>query len=346
MKTRRSLGLVLLACLVFTLALLACSEDSDDDSTVDGDDSQSDGDDPSDDDDDEEDGDEEQADPDALELTVMTYNILCYFCDTVNYDPWEDRIGYHRETFVRHNPDLIGIQELFQLEDLDQLLEPNPEYEAIYYVDDGEGIFDTYTDAAIFYKKDRFDVVETGFYWLSDDPDTPFTGFSSEEEQGSRKASAFWRMVAWAVFTDRASGKDFYFSTTHFDNNTPHQEQSAPIALSYIQPYAERMPVVFVGDYNSKPDTIAYGLLTEGVEGSDFSLVNSFDLAEQWSVSSNLEPTPEYDPNDRIDHIFLQGPSDWTVSSWVVDMTSYGESGRYASDHFAMIATLRYALDE
>ena len=164
--------------------MISCSDDGSEEPSTDGDDASLDGDDNEDDD---SDGDAETTDQ-ALELTIMTYNILCYFCDNTNYDPWEDRIGYHRETFLRHHPDLIGVQELFQEEDLNQLLEPNPEYGALYYIDNGDGLFDTYTDAAIFYKKDRFDVVDNGFYWLSDDPETPFSGFASTEE-GTRKAS-------------------------------------------------------------------------------------------------------------------------------------------------------------
>lgn len=272
-------------------------------------------------------------------LKVMTYNILCFFCDAT-YDPWEDRVGYITDTFERYNPDLIGTQELFGYDDLNDILQANKDYDAFYYIDDGTGIFTEYPDSAIFYKRDRFEIVESGVYWLSNDPDTPWTGFGDSETTEKIKASAFWRLVVWAVFNDKESGKDFYFSSTHYDNNIPHQAQSAPISLEYIESYAEKMPVIFVGDFNSRPDTEAYAILTEGVDGEGFSITNSFDIAEKWSAASNEEPAPEYDPSHRIDHIFIAGQAQWEVKDWVVDMYVYGESNLPPSDHYPMYSEL------
>jgi len=274
-------------------------------------------------------------------LRVMTYNILCFFCDGVNYDPWEDRVDYITDTFNRYDPDVFGTQELFGFDDLNDLLIANPDYDAYYYIEQTSGMLPEYPDAAIFYKKERLEIVESGVYWLGENPDEPWSGFADEETAKS-KGSAFPRLVAWAVFNDKLSGKEFYFSATHYDNNTPHQAWSAPISLGKIQPYAEKMPIVFLGDFNSKTDTEAYTILTNGVDGEGFSLENTFDLAEEWSAASNQDPAPEYDTTDRIDHIFVAGKANWTVKNWVVDMYVYGDLDRYPSDHFAMFADLEW----
>jgi mRNA deadenylase 3'-5' endonuclease subunit Ccr4 len=60
-------------------------------------------------------GDSDSAQPAAPELTVMTFNVLCSFCNTREYDPWAERLGYFGDIFARHDADLIGIQELTPL---------------------------------------------------------------------------------------------------------------------------------------------------------------------------------------------------------------------------------------
>src|SRR5690606_25064386 len=133
------------------------------------------------------------------------------------------------------------------------------------------------------------------FYWLSPTPDVPLSvGFSPPQ---------FARLVAWAKFHEPASGAEFLFATTHFDNNSPSQELSAPLLLERTEAEADGLPVIVTGDFNSRPNSVAYGIL---VGGDGFALTNSFDLAgDNWSVESNLDPAPDYDPSIRIDHMVV-----------------------------------------
>ena len=70
-------------------------------------------------------------------------------------------------------------------------------------------------------------------------------------------------------------------------------------------------------------------------------LINTFDIAEEWSVDSNQDPVPDYDPTRRIDHIFVDPASSFVCEQWTVDLHRYGPDNRYPSDHFAMTARLR-----
>ncbi len=288
--------------------------------------------------DDDGDGDDEadaDAEPEAtaLELTVMTYNVLCSFCDN-SYDPWEERLDYQREIYLRHDPDLIGTQEIFSADEVDEILAKNPEYSALYFHDPEEQMLVDYPDACILYRTERFEALEEGYYWLSDTPDEAWsTGWANGNLP---------RLVGWARFRDRPSGLEFYIANTHFDNNTPNQAMSAPLAISRTEPEAAEAPVIFTGDFNSKPDSEAYATLSTGIDGNGFQLVNSFDIAESWRVESNQATPPDYDPAHRIDHIWLQGPSAWTCSEWVVDVSVYGENDMPPSDHYPMIAACRY----
>ena len=278
------------------------------------------------------DGDGQPA-PETDTLKVMTFNIMCLFCGQ-GYDPWEDRITYMTDIFTRHQPDLVGTQEFFQAKDLNQVLELNPQYAALYYIDNGEGYLEDYPDAAIFYRSDRFDVLEEGYFWLTPTPDIPWSDGWAENQ--------FWRIVGWAHFRQKSNGREFVFMNTHFDNNTPNQANSAPLMISRAQGWADTLPVIVSGDFNSKPDTVAYATLTTGIDGQGFHLTNSFDIADTWRVDHNQSGEVDYHPENRIDHIFFAGPGQWACDDWLVDMWVYGPNNYYPSDHWPIMTTLTF----
>ena len=270
--------------------------------------------------------------PDAT-LTVMTFNVLCFFCNDVEYDPWEDRLGYFTDIFQRHDPDLIGLQELlFFKGELEPILEQNPAYSALYFKDETQDLFKEYADAAILYRTDRFEVVQNGCYWLSETPDVPLSGGWAD--------SNLPRLVAWAHLRQLSDGSELYFASTHFDNNSPNQEMSAPIFVEHTASWATNMPAIVVGDFNSRPDSPAYQTLISPHSATNIQLLNTFDLAADWAIATNQTPLPAYDPAHRIDHIFVAGDHPWSAFDWAVDMYTYGPQDRYPSDHFAIIATL------
>lgn len=269
-----------------------------------------------------------------LVVRVVTFNVLCSFCDRANYDPWSDRLAQFGDIFARHRPDLIGLQEISKAEEVEEILPHAPGFAAIHYADppDSGPKPRAYPDATILYRTDRFEAVESGAYWLSETPDEPWS-------RGWAKA-AFWRLVAWAHFREKATGRDLFFATTHFDNNQPNQPMSAPLVLERTAPWAERMPCIFTGDFNSKPDSPAYATLAKGKDGAGFRFANAFDLVPEFSIASNEDPKPEYDPAHRIDHIWLAGPGKFDAREWTVDLTKYGPKNRFPSDHRAMSAEI------
>lgn len=263
-------------------------------------------------------------------LTVMTYNVLCSFCNK-DFDPWEQRLGYFADIIARHDPDLIGLQELFLGEEVEQIVETAPGYAALWWQDDQQVYFKDYADSVILYRVSKFEVVENGYYWLSETPDEALSGGWADANLP--------RLVAWAVLQRLSDGRQFYFASTHFDNNPPNQEMSAPLFVERTALYATDMPAIVVGDFNSKPDSPAYATLTAIHEDTGVQLLNTFDEATAWSVDSNQEPPAAYEPAHRIDHIFVAGAS-WDVPTWTVDTWVYGANQMYPSDHLAMVAVV------
>lgn len=267
----------------------------------------------------------------AEPFRVMTYNVLCSFCDLEHHDPWVERLEYFRDVFERHDPDLIGLQELAFDSEVEQILGLLPSYGALYYRTEDLG--HSYPDATIVYRAERFEPLSHGQYWLSPTPDEPSSqGFSDQQ--------AVPRLVQWAELRDRRSRRVLYFATTHFDNNPPCQERSAPLVLERTAPWSEQTPAVVLGDFNSQPDDEAYRVLTEGHDG-DQPLVDTQGRADQWQVDSNQSPPPDYALDQRIDHIFVAPePERWSVTRWIADLHVYGALDRYPSDHWPIVADL------
>ncbi len=268
-------------------------------------------------------------------IVVMTFNILCSFCNLNDYDPWVDRLNYFKDIFERYNPDLIGVQELFNAKEVDEFLSILKGYSALYFHDRKHRLLEDYPDATIFYRTDMFEILKKGVYWLSPTPDVPWSS-------GFAEGSQLWRLVVWAHMKQKASGREFYFMTTHFDNNYPSQKKSAPLVLERTEPWAEKMPVIITGDFNSQPDDEAYKILVEGIAGKNFKLINSFDIAKEWHIETNQDPVPDFNVDGRIDHVFVGGPAFWICEHWIVDMHIYGEKKRYPSDHFAISVKINF----
>lgn len=283
----------------------------------------------------------DDATPVRRDLVVMSYNVMCSFCPFDEHPTWDtdfdQRMAWVRDTIARHDPDLIGVQELADMDPghPDQAATVGGDtYAAIYYhrQPDDPSEWD-YPDAVAYYRKSRFDLLDQGVFWLSPTPDVPFA-------HGWTSGLAFTRLVVWASLHDRATGRDLTFASTHFDNNSPNQDYSAPLCLERFAPVAAAGPLVFVGDFNSAPASTAYATLAGGVDGAGFHFENAFDLAAHGPrQDTSTETPPAWDPAERIDHVWLAGAS-FQVSDWVVDLHTYGPAEQAASDHWAIATTL------
>src|SRR5690242_18659922 len=125
-----------------------------------------------------------RADDAARDLRVMSYNIR-YGTAPDGENHWDRRKDFLAETIRVFAPDLLGTQETLAAQ-RDLLAEKLPEYDHLGVGrEDGR---DQGEMAALFYKRDRFEKLGGGHFWLSETPDKP----------GSKSwDSALPRMVTW-----------------------------------------------------------------------------------------------------------------------------------------------------
>ncbi len=275
-------------------------------------------------------------------IRVLTYNVLCRVCTQVDYPPdhwWDKRLPHLREIIAGYSPDIIGFQELGGDRDIAEL-NPDPALYAAQSYDFGPWSF---ADAALLYRKDRFTAVTSGQFWLNPKPDLPM-GFAWDP-------LTLPRYVNWVHLRQNSNGFEFLYMNTHFDNNGPNKEASAVLVHDTFTPHAERLPVIFTGDFNTSYDTTRYHNLQFGLNGSEAVFVNSADLAPVREeipaiIGANAAHpgTPIPDLTHIIDHIFMAGPWEKKVNRWVVDRRVYPPRNWPPSDHPAVFAEVEFLL--
>jgi endonuclease/exonuclease/phosphatase family metal-dependent hydrolase len=252
-------------------------------------------------------------------LVVASYN-LRYHTANDGVNAWPNRKEMVKNLVRYHEFDLFGTQEglRHQLNDLAGL-------PAFAFVgkgrDDGK---EAGEHSAIFYRKDRFRLVQSGDFWLSQTPDRPSLGWD---------ATCCNRICSWARFKDLQTGREFYCFSAHFDHQgIEARRQSGKLMVEKIKQIAGDAPVVFVGDLNSTPDT------------EQVQTLQTF-LQDAFLVSA----TPPYGPVGTFNGFKTDAPLenriDYVFVSKGIRVLKYGVltdqlQQRYPSDHLPVVAKI------
>lgn len=189
--------------------------------------------------------------------------------------------------------DVVGTQEVLhnQFEDLKAAL---PEYAAIGVGRDDGKTAGEY--AAIFYRKDKYDVLDSNTFWLSEYPD-------SIGKMGWDAVCV--RIATWAKLKDKVTGKVFMAVNTHFDHiGTEARRQSALLIIKKIKEIVGGRPAVVTGDFNVNDQSEAYKTITT----NDFVMKDAYKIAEKVTgVNYTFHDFNRYAMKDRekIDFIFV-----------------------------------------
>jgi len=238
---------------------------------------------------------------------------------------WPNRRDFLVDNIINQSPDVIGFQEVLhsQLSDLDSLL---PWYDYIGVGrDDGKlaGEF-----SPVFYKMNRFDLLDHGTIWLSPYPDSIGSiGWDA----------AITRIMSWAKFHDRHIRKDFYFLNTHFDHvGDTARFESIKRIMDFIITATNGFPVVLSGDFNLEPDTEAIEFL---LESDMLSMYDAFTLSVTGNKGHNatFNGFGKAEPEKRIDYIFVNDA--WKC--YEHQILALKNEGLYISDHYPVVANIK-----
>ncbi|TDO27041.1 endonuclease/exonuclease/phosphatase family protein [Sediminibacterium goheungense] len=257
----------------------------------------------------------------AQTIIAGTFNVRLETAGDVG-NLWTDRKLYVANLIRFHGFDVFGTQEGFknQLDDIQTQL---PEY-ARYGIGRDDGITKG-EHSAIFYKKDRFELLKSGDFWLSETPEKPGFGWDAKIN----------RICSWVQLKEKKSGRKFYCFNVHYDHQgMVARRESSKLLLAKIKLIAGDAPVLLTGDFNGNHSTEWYrliadsGLLRDTFKEVKYPYVNNGtfqNFGRNYSVA------------DIIDHIFVT--RHFSVKRWGVLTDSY--NGKFPSDHFPVLAEVQ-----
>jgi endonuclease/exonuclease/phosphatase family metal-dependent hydrolase len=258
-------------------------------------------------------------------LKIMTFNVR-YDNPKDSVNAWPKRASFVCRFIKYEEPDLIGMQEVLahQYEYLDSIM---TDYSSIGVGrDDGakEGEMNP-----VFFRKDRFDLIRTRTFWLSDTPEVAGT---------KAWGSSLPRIVTWVELSEKATSEHFYFFNTHFANDSDSARiMSSGLLLNKVDSIASGFPFVITGDFNMLISSEGYEILTGPYESVPL-------LNDTYAISEKRPQGPAYTFNGfseskssgRIDYVFVRNGME------VLEHRTFirKEHGIYISDHWPVMATV------
>jgi endonuclease/exonuclease/phosphatase family metal-dependent hydrolase len=253
-------------------------------------------------------------------LRIATYNIRIKIAADTDEKSWSARKAHVAGLIHAQSWDVFGMQEIINHVQENDLREMLPGYEIFSKGrDDDEG--KTGERLAIFFHKQRFEMMESGFFFLSETPEIASKGWDA----------ALNRICLWVKLKDKILNREFYFYNAHFDHmGIEARAQSASLIMSKIQKINAEIPVFFVGDLNASPyETTVYQKITpflyDSKKSAEIVMPGSEGTFNNWGTGTS------YPENLRIDYVFTRGI---TVLSYQVIQKRFTENGVYPSDHF------------
>jgi endonuclease/exonuclease/phosphatase family metal-dependent hydrolase len=177
--------------------------------------------------------------------------------------------------------------------------------------------------AAILYRRERLTVKTSDTFWLSDTPKVV--------------ASKSWgntieRICTWALFDD-GRGRPFYVYNVHLDHQSqPSRERSVALLLTTIEARTPTAPVIVTGDFNSGEKNPAAQAMAPRFRDT-FRVLHPDDAEVGTFTGFTFGRTQ----GEKIDYVFVE-PGVEVVRAEIL-RTSH--DGRYPSDHFPVVATVR-----
>ncbi|MCW3086722.1 MAG: endonuclease [Sediminibacterium sp.] len=256
----------------------------------------------------------------AQQLTIGTYN-LRYDNKGDSGNLWVNRVPVIASLVRFHDFDILGTQEgLYnQLEDLKTGLTGY----TYYGIGRDDGIHKG-EHSAVFFKTDKFQVLDSGDFWLSETPEKPGPGWDAHLN----------RICSWVRLQDKATRKKFYFFSAHYDHQgETARRESSKLILRKIKEIAGNDPAIFVGDLNGGYDSECYKTLA----ATDWLKDAHKEAAFSYANNGSFNAFGKQDRNEIIDHIFTT--QDFGIEKWGILTDTY--HGKYPSDHFPVLVQLR-----
>jgi endonuclease/exonuclease/phosphatase family metal-dependent hydrolase len=265
--------------------------------------------------------------PQAGTVKVMTFNIRANNVLEGLYK-WPFRKQVIFDILTDNGADVIGLQEArhSQLQDIQQVLK---QYNC-YAAGRSDGL-QSGESCPIFYRKDRFTLLDSGTFWFSDTPRA-----SGTKDWGNIVP----RICSWVHLREKGQGTGFYVYNLHLDAFSQNsREKSVRLLAKQVFGRKTKDPFVVTGDFNMKLDNSAMKYLMKfGYQSPYPKMVDAWmSVHPDQSEVSTCQAVGGLIAGPQIDHIQLC--ENTTALEVTIDSRKLNE--HYASDHYPVIAKIQ-----
>lgn len=260
----------------------------------------------------------------ATSLSVMTFNMR-YDNPEDGQNNWRFRRERIAGVIKAQEVDVLGTQELLsnQFNDLSGLLTG---YQGV-----GVGRLDGAESGeycAVFFRKDRFTLLDSGTFWLSETPEVVGSlGWDGACE----------RIATWVVLRDR-DGRELFFIDTHLDHvGQVARDEGVSLLMKRIETLSGGRPVILTGDFNSEPGSSVVAHVQKDGVLRDAKAIAAQRSGTDWSFS-DFGQIPEAE-RPLLDYIFVSGDIEAVRYEVLHDIFD----GGYVSDHAPVMAVVKIA---
>ena len=254
-------------------------------------------------------------------LNVMSYNILMDL--NKNGRPSDPRTKMVN-TILANDIDVFGTQE-DNNDNGNVFIQKLKTYS--YY----KGANEENNGNYIYWKTDKFNLLEKGNYYLSSTP----------EKRSKFSDSKHYRTMTYVILEEKETGKQFVFIDAHLQNNsedsgsddTTRKKQLVVLTSLIKQININSLPVIVMGDFNTSSDAIS----VQTFERDNPTFGEAIDVAATKGDIGKTFAGNFKDRTDTIDHIFVSTDKIYTKYFSVIDNKT---DGKYPSDHLPLLAQI------
>ncbi|MBQ8574937.1 MAG: endonuclease/exonuclease/phosphatase family protein [Clostridia bacterium] len=252
----------------------------------------------------------------ADSVRIVSFNVRCKD-DT--FGSVKGRSQLICAALEQYAPDSFGVQEA-TAQWIEILSENLIDYDCVSRMRDGKASSEA---SAVFYLKDKYNLLDSGTIWLSDTP----------EEFGSKFTLSFCpRIATWVKLENKETGEIYIHINTHLDHvlESVRVKQINVLKVKIEELKTEGYPVVCTGDFNTKEGADAYNEMKPCMNDSKYLAENSDDGATYINYGKNIFETRP------IDFIFVS--EGVRVENYKIIDEKIGDM--YLSDHAALCADI------
>jgi len=280
-----------------------------------------------------------------LPLRVGSYNIRNSGGDKGKANDWKLRRGDMAALMKKLDLDVVGLQEVMP-DQADYLCSQFTNFTMVGEYRNGPRRGEA---SSVFFRKDRFEMLQQGTFWLSETPEVV--------------ASISWnsrctRVCTWVRLQDRKTGRKFCFANTHLDHVSAEARLGGmKLIAKRMKDFSAGLPVIFTGDHNcvehSAPAQYMAKVLRNAVHCCETPVEGPWLSAPGWRYYDPATLLPatealkigskalakERRPGcDRIDYIYVS--TEFKVKQYATHADERPGVKMYPSDHLPVTALL------